>query len=386
MDTQRLILFVIFSFSALLLWEAWQKEHATAAARRRVARRRSRRRATDLPPAPAPRRRPRPPARAGASPARRRPRRRSRGGRGRTITITTDLYRAEIDTTGGAITAGRAAQAPRSGRRGEAVPRAAEDARAHVRRAVGTARRGHAEPPHRLRGAAGPARARAGRGPARAPAAGGRAERRQDRAGADVPSRQLRDRRRLRHHQHRHRADRAVRVFPADARHQDAGRAELDGAGLLHRPGRSTTRPTSSRRSSSASSTSWPPTRRASCRTPRTPTTAGSAMVEHYFVAAWLPSRREEDAARVLRAQARRRPLLGRRDRAGRHDRAGRDRRRPRAALRRAAGAGRARASSPRASTSSSTTASSPSSRRRSSGCSSGCTASSTTGAGRSCC
>jgi YidC/Oxa1 family membrane protein insertase len=26
MDTQRLILFVIFSFSALFLWEAWQKE------------------------------------------------------------------------------------------------------------------------------------------------------------------------------------------------------------------------------------------------------------------------------------------------------------------------------------------------------------------------
>jgi YidC/Oxa1 family membrane protein insertase len=26
MDTQRLVLFVIFSFSALLLWEAWQKE------------------------------------------------------------------------------------------------------------------------------------------------------------------------------------------------------------------------------------------------------------------------------------------------------------------------------------------------------------------------
>ena len=26
MDTQRLILFVVFSFSALLLWEAWQKE------------------------------------------------------------------------------------------------------------------------------------------------------------------------------------------------------------------------------------------------------------------------------------------------------------------------------------------------------------------------
>jgi len=27
MDTQRLILFVIFSFSALFLWEAWQREH-----------------------------------------------------------------------------------------------------------------------------------------------------------------------------------------------------------------------------------------------------------------------------------------------------------------------------------------------------------------------
>ena len=27
MDTQRLILFVIFSFSALFLWEAWQRDH-----------------------------------------------------------------------------------------------------------------------------------------------------------------------------------------------------------------------------------------------------------------------------------------------------------------------------------------------------------------------
>jgi len=27
MDTQRLILFVIFSFSALFLWEAWQREN-----------------------------------------------------------------------------------------------------------------------------------------------------------------------------------------------------------------------------------------------------------------------------------------------------------------------------------------------------------------------
>src|ERR1039457_6715005 len=29
MDTQRLILFCVFSFSLLLLWDAWQKEHRT---------------------------------------------------------------------------------------------------------------------------------------------------------------------------------------------------------------------------------------------------------------------------------------------------------------------------------------------------------------------
>src|SRR4249920_206083 len=32
MDTQRLILFVVFSFSLLLLWEAWQKETKPAPA------------------------------------------------------------------------------------------------------------------------------------------------------------------------------------------------------------------------------------------------------------------------------------------------------------------------------------------------------------------
>ena len=28
MDTQRLIAFIVFSFSALLLWDAWQKHNA----------------------------------------------------------------------------------------------------------------------------------------------------------------------------------------------------------------------------------------------------------------------------------------------------------------------------------------------------------------------
>src|SRR5512139_3225849 len=30
MDNQRLILFIVFSFSLLLLWEAWQDKHAPA--------------------------------------------------------------------------------------------------------------------------------------------------------------------------------------------------------------------------------------------------------------------------------------------------------------------------------------------------------------------
>jgi len=103
MDTQRLILFVIFSFSALMLWEAWQKESrppppaATAAPAKTTA-------ATDLPPAPTSAPTSAPPAVPGgptplpsgagaaiATPA-------------NTITIATDLYRAEIDMTGGAIT------------------------------------------------------------------------------------------------------------------------------------------------------------------------------------------------------------------------------------------------------------------------------------------
>jgi len=99
MDTQRLILFVVFSFSALLLWEAWQKESrppppavASTPAKATAA--------AELPPAPtaAPSALPggplAPPSGAGvplAAPA-------------NIVTISTDLYRAEIDTAGGVIT------------------------------------------------------------------------------------------------------------------------------------------------------------------------------------------------------------------------------------------------------------------------------------------
>ena len=105
MDTQRLILFVIFSFSALLLWEAWQKETrppapAIVTPAQKAAP------SADLPAAPTPAPMAAPatppavvpgasalPGVAGAA-----------GTSGKTITITTDLYRAEVDTTGGAIT------------------------------------------------------------------------------------------------------------------------------------------------------------------------------------------------------------------------------------------------------------------------------------------
>jgi YidC/Oxa1 family membrane protein insertase len=99
-------LFVIFSFSALLLWEAWQKESRPPP----VATQQSKGAPTaDLPTAPAT---PAPAAAGtttgaavpgavpGASPA-------VNGtatAPGRLVTITTDLYRAQIDATGGAIT------------------------------------------------------------------------------------------------------------------------------------------------------------------------------------------------------------------------------------------------------------------------------------------
>jgi len=108
MDTQRLILFVIFAFSALLLWEAWQKEMRPPPAT--VAAHQGNGAPSELPGAPAV-----PagsvaapgapaavapgtvPAAAGAASG-------QAATPGRLITITTDLYRAVVDTTGGTIT------------------------------------------------------------------------------------------------------------------------------------------------------------------------------------------------------------------------------------------------------------------------------------------
>jgi YidC/Oxa1 family membrane protein insertase len=108
MDTQRLILFVIFSFSALLLWEAWQKESRPPPAPAVATQQGKGAPAADLPAVPAtsappaagttgaapPGAVPAPPPAVNGAPAT----------PGQLITVTTDLYRAQIDTTGGAIT------------------------------------------------------------------------------------------------------------------------------------------------------------------------------------------------------------------------------------------------------------------------------------------
>ncbi len=101
MDTQRIILFIVFSFSCFLLWGEWQKAHA---------------------PIPAPTQQATPAAGQGAAPAKDLPAVPSAGNaasavpaagtvpgqadaapKGQTITIRTDLYTAEVDTAGGVI-------------------------------------------------------------------------------------------------------------------------------------------------------------------------------------------------------------------------------------------------------------------------------------------
>lgn len=76
MDTRRLILFVIFSFSIMLLWDAWQQQHApqpVAAAAKPVA----------------------------GSPAEKPQETAFKLGNGQRISVKTDRYQAVIDTMGG---------------------------------------------------------------------------------------------------------------------------------------------------------------------------------------------------------------------------------------------------------------------------------------------
>ena len=100
MDTQRLILFVIFSFSALFLWEAWQRDHRppppTAATAKPPATPDSAVPSLTNPgPGPAPG--------ASAGPSVPTPPGDITQPAAATIKVKTDLYSAEIDSAGGAI-------------------------------------------------------------------------------------------------------------------------------------------------------------------------------------------------------------------------------------------------------------------------------------------
>ncbi len=94
MDTQRLILFIIFSFSALFLWEAWQREHRPPVPTTSPA---PAIRATPTAPGAVPA----PPGSqvAGTPPATGT----TQPAAGERLTVRTDLYTAEIDTAGGTI-------------------------------------------------------------------------------------------------------------------------------------------------------------------------------------------------------------------------------------------------------------------------------------------
>jgi YidC/Oxa1 family membrane protein insertase len=95
MDTQRLILFVIFAMSALWLWEAWQRE-AHPPAPPVASTKQAPAGTAEVPRMPAAQMPPgagAPPTTAGQPAA----------PKGEIITITTDVYRAEINTVGGVI-------------------------------------------------------------------------------------------------------------------------------------------------------------------------------------------------------------------------------------------------------------------------------------------
>jgi YidC/Oxa1 family membrane protein insertase len=97
MDTQRLILFLIFAMSALWLWEAWQRDSHPPGPPTAGTKQAATSGAADVPKLPTAQlppgqgAQPAASAQAATAPA------------GQLITITTDLFRAEINTVGGVI-------------------------------------------------------------------------------------------------------------------------------------------------------------------------------------------------------------------------------------------------------------------------------------------
>jgi YidC/Oxa1 family membrane protein insertase len=102
MDTQRLILFVIFSFSALFLWEAWQK-HNRPPAPPPAAKQAAPIDASvpSIPAATVPGQGPAPGAAPAAIPGAPAP---DASAAARLVTIKTDLYTVDVDPLGGVIT------------------------------------------------------------------------------------------------------------------------------------------------------------------------------------------------------------------------------------------------------------------------------------------
>jgi YidC/Oxa1 family membrane protein insertase len=100
MDTQRIILFIVFSFSSFLLWGEWQKAHAPLTPPAQQAAPGANQNAApakDLPvPTAGSAAVPVPAAGVVPGPGETAP-------KGQTITIRTDLYTAEVDTAGGVI-------------------------------------------------------------------------------------------------------------------------------------------------------------------------------------------------------------------------------------------------------------------------------------------
>ena len=92
MDTQRLILWLVFSFSGLMLWQAWEREHnpPPVPTSSRAVQSTTPAASAPIPSIPAATTAGAPPATASAP-------------TGQTIEVHTDLYTADIDTVGGTI-------------------------------------------------------------------------------------------------------------------------------------------------------------------------------------------------------------------------------------------------------------------------------------------
>ena len=193
--------------------------------------------------------------------------------------------------------------------------------------------------------------------------------------GLSLPARQLSDRRVVR--DRRTRAPRRSSRTPTSSSCATTSRRRAIRRCCRRSPASAST-PTrrNSRRSRSRTS------RRTRRATSKTSDDGWIAMVQHYFLAAWLP---KNGTPREFYTRKVDEPLCRRRDRARRpRSQPGATATLERAALRRAAGAGQARQARARASISRSTTAGSRSSRCRCSGCCRGSTSGSATGASRS--